>query len=111
MEELYYEADDETLKPDSISYNSVIDAYAGCKSEEGARRAESVYNRMQKKYVVTGDDDLRPNIITLTTLINAWSCSGAIKAESKLKKLRYLISEIRKEDHQAKNMSMSTKYH
>ena len=95
MEQLYYEADDESLKPDSISYNTVIDAYAWCSSTEGAHRAEEVYNRMQKKFLATGDDDLRPNIITLTTLTNAWSRSGDVKSESKLKNLRYLISQTR----------------
>ena len=102
MEELYYEADDTSLKPDSISYNSVIDAHAWCPSGEGAHRAEKVYNRMREKYLASGDDELQPNIVTLTTLVNAWSRSEDEIAESKLKHLRYLISEERKLDREAR---------
>ena len=104
MEELYYEAEDESLKPDSISYNSVIDAYAWCPSGKGAHCAEKVYNRMHEKFLASGDNELQPNIITLTTLTNAWSRSEDDEAESKLKNLRYLISERRKLDREAREM-------
>mmetsp|Transcript_29251 Transcript_29251/g.32845 ORF Transcript_29251/g.32845 Transcript_29251/m.32845 type:complete len:895 (+) Transcript_29251:105-2789(+) len=103
MEQLYFEAEDKSLKPDIISYNSVIDAYAWCSSEKGAHRAEEVYNRMQKNFLATGDDDLRPNIFTLTTLTNVWIRNGDNKSEVKLKYLRHLMSETRKQ-HQAKDM-------
>ena len=107
MEELYYEADDDSLKPDSISYNSVIDAYASCSSGKGAHRAQEVYNRMQEKFLKYGDDELEPDIITLTTLSNAWSRSEDEEAESRLKTLRYLISERRKLDREARDMPSS----
>ena len=104
MEDLYYESEDKSLKPDSITYNSVIDAYASCSSGKGAHRAQQVYNRMQEKFLVSGDYELQPNIITLTTLTNAWSRSDDEEAESKLKNLRYLISERRKLDREAREM-------
>jgi hypothetical protein len=107
MEELYYGADDVSLKPDSISYNSVIDAYAWCPSGEGAQRAEEVYNRMQEKFLASGDDSIEPDIITLTTLTNAWSRSEHDEAESKLKHFRYLISERRKLDREARKTPSS----
>ncbi len=107
MEELYYEADDDSLKPDSISYNSVIDAYASCSSGNGAHRAQEVYNRMQEKFLKYGDDEMQPDVITLTTLSNAWSRSKDEEAESRLKTLRYLISERRKLDREARDMPSS----
>jgi hypothetical protein len=82
----------------------VIDAYAWCPSGKGAHRAEEVYDRMHAKFLASGDNELQPNIITLTTLTNAWSRSEDDAAESKLKNLRYLISERRKLDREAREM-------
>jgi pentatricopeptide repeat protein len=88
MEEMYYNEEDKSLRPDSISYNCVIDAYA----KSGL---PDVFDRMHKNFIKGVDEDLRPNIITLTCLTNAWSRRGEEfidKAKSKRKLIRYLIS-------------------
>jgi hypothetical protein len=94
-----YQAGDESLKPDTYSFNSVIDAYSWCSSKGAAHRADELYQRMKKLYE-EGDNDLRPDIITLTSLRNAWSRSDDddIHAQQKLREIGALISEKRRVD-------------
>jgi hypothetical protein len=44
-----------------------------------------------------GDQDLQPDIITLTSLRNAWARSEDVEAAGKLKHIGYLIAQRRKE--------------
>jgi hypothetical protein len=60
---------------------------------------------MHKNFIKGGDEDLRPNIITLKCLTNAWSRRGEEfidKAESKRKLIHYLISEEERDAHAVK---------
>ena len=100
MENLYFEAEDQTLKPDRYSFNSVIDAYSRSSSKEAAHRAEALYTRMKALYEA-GDSDFRPDIITLTSLSNAWARSEDAEAATKLKHIRYLIAQSRKDRRSA----------
>jgi pentatricopeptide repeat protein len=100
MENLYYQAGDTSLKPDSYSFNSVIDAYSWSSSTGAAHRAEALYNRMKSLYEA-GDPDLQPDIVTLTSLRNAWARSGDAEAPRKLKRIGYLISKRRKQSRLA----------
>lgn len=96
MENLYYQAGDASFKPDSISFNTVIDAYALSSSENAAHRADALYNRMVSLHQ-SGDQELQPDIITLTSLRNAWERSHCSEAQGKLKDILQLISIKRKE--------------
>ncbi len=106
MENLYNEAGDESLKPDSYSFNSVIDAFSSRSSPEAAHRAEALYETMKRLHEA-GDRDLRPDIITLTSLRHAWVRSGDANTEKKLKKIGALIYKERKEYRRIKKSSYS----
>jgi hypothetical protein len=100
MENLYYQAGDTSLKPDSYSFNSEIDAYSWSSSTGAAHRAEALYKRMKSLYEA-GDPDLQPDIVTLTSLRNAWARSVDAEAPRKLKRIGYLISKRRKQSRLA----------
>jgi hypothetical protein len=71
-------AGDVHLSPNTITYNAVIDAWA--RSGEGtlgARRAEALLHRMQRKYEEGNGDRVQPNSITWNGVLNAWAKSGA----------------------------------
>jgi pentatricopeptide repeat protein len=100
MENLYYHAGDASFKPDNISFNTVIDAYSLSSSENAAHRADELYSRMKKLHE-SGDQGLEPDIITLTSLRNAWERSECAEAHEKLKHIRQLIANKRKERRHA----------
>jgi hypothetical protein len=85
-----------SFKPDSYSFNSVIDAYSWSSLKGAAHRAEELYYRMKTLHE-SGDTDLQPDIMTLTSLHNAWERSDCAEAKKKMKKIRHLISKERKE--------------
>ena len=94
MVKLYFEVGDDSLKPDSYSFNSVIDAYSSSSWPGAARRAEALYMTMKRLHE-EGNRDLKPDIITLTSLRHAWVRSEDEDAHVKLKELRRLISKER----------------
>ena len=94
MVKLYIEVGDDRLKPDSYSFNSVIDAYSSSSCPGAARRAEALYNTMKRLHE-GGDRDLKPDIITLTSLRHAWVRSEDKDAHVKLKEIGRLISKER----------------
>eukprot|EP00980_Cylindrotheca_fusiformis_P001461 scaffold345_cov134-Cylindrotheca_fusiformis.AAC.72 len=95
MEHLYYDAGDVNFKPDNISFNTVIDAYSSSSSQDAAHRAHALYNRMKKLHE-SGDQELRPDISTLTSLRNAWDRSQCSEAQENARHIRQLIFNKRK---------------
>lgn len=61
MEDLYQRGDN--VKPNVITYTSCITAWSNCKSEHGAIQALSILERMESMYILTEDEELRPNSI------------------------------------------------
>jgi hypothetical protein len=59
-----------SIRPNHISYSAVIDAWAKCRGEGSAKRAEAVLRRMQQKYE-DGDESVRPSGVTYAVVINA----------------------------------------
>ena len=53
-------------RPNTISYTSVIDAYARSKSKNNALDAERVFKRMEQKYA-EGNDNAKPNVHSFNT--------------------------------------------
>jgi hypothetical protein len=94
MVKLNAEVSDDSLKPDSYSFNSVIDAYSSSSCPRAAHRAEALYETMKRLHEA-GDRDLKPDIITFTSLRHAWVRSGDKNTHVKLKEVGKLISKER----------------
>lgn len=81
------------LKPNVVSYTSVIDALSKSGMSGAAERAEKILNIMQSKYE-NGDEDVEPNTITFNAVIDAYARTGgadmAQKAESLLERMKQL---------------------
>lgn len=90
MEMMFYKYGVDSMKPDSYSYNTVIDAYA---KSGFPRRADNVYNRMHKHFMERGDQDIRPDGYTFTALRSAWQRSKHPVAQIKLQKISDLLNE------------------
>ena len=61
-------AGDEGVRPNKITYNSVIDAFA---RKQDAAGAKSVYEMMEEDYE-SGNASAKPDLTTYNTLMNAW---------------------------------------
>jgi pentatricopeptide repeat protein len=76
------------VKPDTITFNAVIDAWARSGCKRGPQRAEQILNHMDELYH-GGNIDVKPDTYTYNTLINALAKSGdggsAARAEEILK--------------------------
>ena len=68
--------DDDDLKPDSRSWNAVINAVARSRDPDCADRARSLLDEMGRLYDM-GDIDLVPDAVTFGAVINAYANSGA----------------------------------
>lgn len=92
-----YASGDQYCKPDIVSYNAVIDAYAKSSREDAAENAEQILRRMGHLYK-EGRVDIRPNTRSFNTVINAWAKSGrgdeaAGKAQNLLDMMTRLYEE------------------
>lgn len=90
MEELYFEGQTE-LQPNTISFNTVLDALAQCTERDSARRAEQLLEHMDQ--LSSRDDRLsetcRPDVLSFNSVLNGWARSrdpmAAIRADDILK--------------------------
>jgi hypothetical protein len=69
------------VKPDTISFSSVINAWAASGDPVAPQRAEALLKRMQKMHEA-GNHDVKPNTITINSIISAWAQSGDYDAGS-----------------------------
>ena len=63
--------DHETVQPDTISYNGVLEAQKS-KSAEGMERIEKIWNHMQQEYE-GGNERVKPTVRTVNTVITAYA--------------------------------------
>uniref|UniRef100_A0A7S4S8Q9 Pentacotripeptide-repeat region of PRORP domain-containing protein n=1 Tax=Ditylum brightwellii TaxID=49249 RepID=A0A7S4S8Q9_9STRA len=101
-----YKAGDISLKPNRISFNTCINAWANRESNGlggedddaivAAERANRVLNRMERWYDETRDMDMKPDIISYRTAAKAWGASkvngSKEKARSLMQRANYLLS-------------------
>ena len=84
MENRFEETQDETLRPNAVSYVTMIDAFVRQDEATAAQRAQLTVDRMVRLYA-KGKGHIRPSRMVYNALINAWSRSGesgaALKAE------------------------------
>ena len=60
----------EDLRPDTITYSTVIDAIAKSGERGAGNRAEAILNKMQGKYEA-GDAGVKPNIRSFWIISNS----------------------------------------
>eukprot|EP00804_Cyclotella_cryptica_P003272 CCRYP_010501-RA/>CCRYP_010501-RA protein AED:0.04 eAED:0.04 QI:149/1/1/1/1/1/4/351/772 len=76
----------EELKPNSVVFNSVIDAWASSGSPVAGEKAESLVNKMET-YSRMDYYDVRPDTITFNTCIKAWCNSNCPDAPQKAEEI------------------------
>ncbi|KAL7458559.1 hypothetical protein ACHAWC_010920 [Mediolabrus comicus] len=72
MEKRYNEEKDWRIKPDIISYSTVINAHANSGTSSAGVNADAILRRMMHRYLL-GDTKCRPNAIVFTAAIKAHS--------------------------------------
>jgi pentatricopeptide repeat protein len=83
------------VKPDAITYNTLINSYTLSPDEESRDKAESIFYDMQRRYEA-GDRRLQPTVHTFGSLINGWSRSFRPDAGQMAEKyLRMLIEKTK----------------
>eukprot|EP00521_Asterionellopsis_glacialis_P017873 CAMPEP_0195303932 /NCGR_PEP_ID=MMETSP0707-20130614/33552_1 /TAXON_ID=33640 /ORGANISM="Asterionellopsis glacialis, Strain CCMP134" /LENGTH=520 /DNA_ID=CAMNT_0040367603 /DNA_START=202 /DNA_END=1765 /DNA_ORIENTATION=- len=85
------------LSPNTITYNTVLHALAFIREEDRIARAESLLERMKKRY--ESGHDCRPDIFTYQSLITAWSRSRLEGAPQKAEELLSFLDEQKKAGH------------
>ena len=78
--------DEDDLKPDSRSWNAVINAVARSRDEKCADRAKHLLDNMGRLYN-EGDTDLKPDALTFGAIINAYANSFEEGASDKAAQL------------------------
>jgi hypothetical protein len=68
--------DQPEILPDVVSYNCVLHAFAKKGSLEAAVQAEDLLERMERLATSKGRTNVKPNTVTYTSVINAWSNSN-----------------------------------
>mmetsp|Transcript_17422 Transcript_17422/g.42318 ORF Transcript_17422/g.42318 Transcript_17422/m.42318 type:complete len:203 (-) Transcript_17422:152-760(-) len=94
---LFFEGPEPVFPSNPIAYNIAINAYANSNEPDAAMKADAVYQRMKERYD-SGDEDLRPTVITLTSLRKAWSSSNDKNASEKLQQIENLIKSERNDE-------------
>lgn len=74
MEKRYNDEKDWRIKPDIISYSTVINAHANSGTTNAGMNADGILRRMLHRYLM-GDTKCRPNAIVFTAAIKAHSTS------------------------------------
>jgi pentatricopeptide repeat protein len=81
------------VKPDTYTYNTLINALAKSGDGNSAARAEEILNVMEQRFQA-GDKSFKPNTRSHTSVIDAWAKSGeagaARRAEQILENLKAL---------------------
>lgn len=87
------------VKPNTISYNTCIDAYA---QNGDGENAEALLNRMEELFQTRVNMECKPNTRSYNSVINAYAKSlennSALKAETFLRKMENIYEESNKED-------------
>jgi hypothetical protein len=76
LEEMWklHKAGNQSVKPDTITYSTVIKVWGRSSHPMRAEKAQGVLERMIELHDA-GDDDLRPDLVTFISVLAAWSRS------------------------------------
>jgi pentatricopeptide repeat protein len=102
-------ADGQQLKPDIISFNTVVRAWAKTSHPQSAKRAEAVLQKLSKLHETGLLLDLQPDRITFNTIIHAYAKLGATNdADRVLRLLETMHRTTNEEKYQPDVVSYST---
>jgi len=96
MMELYEATQSEKIQPDTCSFNSVIHAYANTRSgnvtqaPQRARRAEELIHQMESLYKSGENDNVKPDVVTYSAVVNAYAKAAVHEAECASKAMNIL---------------------
>ena len=65
----YKSTGDEDFKPDSITFSSVLDAYARCGDKNSIDKAQQLFDFMMKEWKESGDDRVKPSSRSFTSYV------------------------------------------
>lgn len=82
----------ESIRPDSITYGSVIKCLTNAGGKANAEKAEELLNELEELYENSTDETLAPNTIIYNSVLNAWSTvrGGIGRAEAILDRMEEL---------------------
>jgi len=80
-------------KPNTINYNSVLNAWANSGSESSPHQTERLLRRMQDQHR-SGDDYIKPNSISFNAVIDSWAKSGAEFAGRRAEQILVSMEEL-----------------
>lgn len=89
----------QSVRPNGITYNTCLNAYAKSNEENAPQIAESILSRMELMFE-RGDKHIQPSLISYSTVMNAYAKRGyPYKVESILNVMneRYAKGEIREQ--------------
>ena len=97
------------VRPNVVTYSSVIKCYAKSKLKEKAQKALQILQRMEEDYR-SGNNSARPNIVAYNSLLNACAYSSKEHCAEEAFRIACLIfDEIRTSDHvRATHVSFAT---
>ena len=93
VEELLKEmSQDESTKPNSRAYTSAIQCWAKSKEPLKAKRVLKLLMEMKDMHKKTGQDDIRPTILTYNSAIDACArCQGSMEQQTEALKIAFAI--------------------
>ncbi|EJK52709.1 hypothetical protein THAOC_27989 [Thalassiosira oceanica] len=83
MIETYSSTQNKMIQPDTTSFNALIEAYVNeCKrnrkaAADMAEQAEAVIGRMEQMYKSGENDNVRPDVVSFTSVINAYATASS----------------------------------
>lgn len=65
------------MRPNLLSYNTCINAWAQSPTPDSAARAEALFTRMLRRYKEDAFSTVKPDVVTFSSVLNALAKSKA----------------------------------
>jgi len=90
-EALLHRMENKGIKPNVVTYTSVLTSFARNDSIEGPSKAMELLQHMSNLYIETGDTSVKPNVISYFAVIDCWCrcnvAKGGFEAEKLLQEM------------------------
>ena len=96
MQEMHDAGNDE-VKPDVVTFNSVINAWSKSGEKDAPIRAEALLQRMKDLAELTGDADVMPDVVSFNSAIDAWAKSGDTIAPHRAEQILQRMQDLHDE--------------
>jgi hypothetical protein len=92
MQNLAESTGESFLKPDTVSFNSVLKAWAESNVHDAPIQCEQILQRMQYLYE-NGQADCEPNVVSFNTVLDSWAKSSRREAPERAEAiLRHMVT-------------------